>query len=1051
MPPASLQRIKTIFMEASEIAAGQRNAFLEEACGNDSELRTEVKVLLSAAERAGDCLFLSGATLGAATGPIPPSTALPSQDAGAMIGPYRLLEKIGEGGFGVVYVAEQKTPVRRRIALKIIKLGMDTRAVIARFEAERQALAMMDHPNIARVLDAGATDAGRPYFVMELVNGVSILRYCDENRLSPEQRLDLFVLVCNAIQHAHQKGIIHRDIKPSNIMVTLHDGLPVPKVIDFGIDKATQTSLTDKTIYTQFQHFIGTPAYISPEQAEMSGLDVDTRSDIYSLGVLLYELLTGTTPFDASALMESGLEAMRRTIRETPPPRPSHRVAELTKADSTTTAELRGLDHHRLISRLRGDLDWIVMKSLEKDRSRRYQTARDLAVDVQRHLTNEPILARPPSGVYRLGKFVRRNKLACFGGLFIAASLVGGLGTSTWMFSQERQARNRAVAAENVQSQLRKDAERNERTAREEAAKSAQIAQFLKDMLTGVGPSVAMGRDTTILREILDKTAQRVGTELEDQPEVKADLLSTIADVFRELGDYPRAESIFRQRLSFLETLEGNQTLSVALAREDLADVLRLQRKFLEAEPLARDVIATEIRWEGHDGADLVDVLSNLAFILGEEDRPAEEVALYREALRITQKLHNGNDAATVRALNNLGMALRDQGNLPEAEVTLRQAVAMQRQLPESLDNLGQILHDEGKIEQAGEMYRQALAIKRSELGNEHPEVASALDKYGQFCRDQGKFQDAEKALLEAFHIRRGILGDDHVYTCGSLGNLLSVLVAEGKNSTAEELLDQILPPGITNGPIHKGFLRDRGTFWACIGRFHEASADFSTAAPLSPDEYYIQMQLGLVLLEAGDLAGYRNFRRAFLTRFGAEVEPDVTGWIAYSCLLIPLEGSDLESAARLADRAVSHLVDNPTLGRGIEDADAAVAKFAKALSEYRQGHFGTAAEWAEKSLARAGLDSPGKVAADSVLTMALCQMNRTAEAQLAFRQANEIVATKFPALDCGYRYWHFHDPLMAEILLREAKLLINVSPSGTPRLPAEVQGSRPSRPKSLE
>src|SRR6185436_5999178 len=319
---------------------------------------------------------------------------------GDKIGRYKLMEQLGEGGMGIVFVAEQKEPVRRTVALKVIKPGMDTRQVVARFEAERQALAMMNHPNIAKVLDAGATEVGRPYFVMELVRGIRITDYCDQANLSTKERLDLFIKVCQAIQHAHQKGIIHRDIKPSNILVTLHDGVPVPKVIDFGIAKATEGRLTDATVYTQLHQFIGTPAYMSPEQAEMSGLDIDTRSDIYSLGVLLYELLTGKTPFDAKELMASGIDAMRKTIREKEPARPSTRLATLHGEELTTAAKRRSTDTSKLFHQLQGDLDWIVMKCLEKDRSRRYQTANGLAVDLKRHLNNEAVVARPPSSAY---------------------------------------------------------------------------------------------------------------------------------------------------------------------------------------------------------------------------------------------------------------------------------------------------------------------------------------------------------------------------------------------------------------------------------------------------------------------------------------------------------------------------------------------------------------------------------------------------------------------------------------------------------------------------
>ena len=354
------------------------------------------------------------------------------------IGRYKILQKLGEGGCGVVYMAEQAEPVRRRVALKVIKLGMDTKQVIARFEAERQALALMDHPNIAKVLDAGATEKGRPYFVMELVKGIRITDYCDQNHLSAGERLGLFVQVCHAIQHAHQKGIIHRDVKPSNILVTLHDGVPVPKVIDFGIAKATDQALTEKTVFTAFGHFMGTPAYMSPEQAELSGLDIDTRSDIYALGVLLYELLTGKTPFDAKELLQAGLDEMRRRIREEEPMRPSTRLSTMANADLTQIAQRRHSEPSKLTRFVRGDLDWIVMKCLEKDRTRRYETANGLAMDIRRHLHNEPVVARPPSATYRLRKLVRRNRMAVAAAGAIAVSLLVGLGLSTWLWLKER-------------------------------------------------------------------------------------------------------------------------------------------------------------------------------------------------------------------------------------------------------------------------------------------------------------------------------------------------------------------------------------------------------------------------------------------------------------------------------------------------------------------------------------------------------------------------------------------------------------------------------------
>lgn len=458
---------EAIFDAASHLPPDQRDAYLRQACAADPALRQRVQALLRAHDHAG--VFM-----GEPAAPAPRPTivlSLPlTEKSGDKIGRYKLLQLIGEGGCGVVYMAEQEEPVRRRVALKVIKLGMDTKSVIARFEAERQALAMMDHPNIAKVLDAGATETGRPYFVMELVRGIKITDYCDQNKLSTEERLALFTQVCHAIQHAHQKGIIHRDIKPSNILVTAHDSVPVPKVIDFGIAKATQGRLTDQTLFTAFEQFIGTPAYMSPEQAEMSGLDVDTRSDIYALGVLLYELLTGRTPFDPKELLQSGLDELRRTIREKEPARPSTRLSTMLNADLTVVAQRRHAEPPRLIHLLRGDLDWIVMKTLEKDRTRRYETANGLAMDIQRYLNNEPVSARPPSTLYRFHKLVRRNKTVFAAAGVGLAALVIGLVLSLFLFIQEKSALKRAVAAEQAEKQMRQQAEAD-------AAQGRQVAR----------------------------------------------------------------------------------------------------------------------------------------------------------------------------------------------------------------------------------------------------------------------------------------------------------------------------------------------------------------------------------------------------------------------------------------------------------------------------------------------------------------------------------------------------------------------------------------------
>ena len=709
------------------------------------------------------------------------SDAVPELEAVKQIGPYRLLHVIGEGGMGEVWLAEQAEP-RRRVAIKVIKAGMDTKQVVARFESERQALGLMDHAAIARVFDGGSTAEGRPYFVMEYVAGVPITEHCDTHRLSTRSRLDLFIEVCAGVQHAHQKAIIHRDLKPSNILVSFVDGMPQPKIIDFGIAKATGHQLTEKTFFTEVGAVIGTREYMSPEQADLTGQDVDTRTDVYSLGVLLYQLLTGELPLGSKELRSSSFEELRQKLKNVEPPRPSTMLGSLGDL-AAEAANNRDTEPGALRRQLEGDLDAITMKALEKDRARRYGTPSELAADIGRHLRLEPVLARPPSTGYRIGRYISRHRVAVAVAAGLAALLVAFAATM-------------AIQAQRIA--LERD------RANREAVAARHVSDFLIHMFNVSDPSEARGNSITA-RQILDRASGEVGTGLAGDPQLQARMMDTIGQVYLSLGLPTRAVAMLEQAAATRRRVLGPEARDTLASSHRLATALLQQGHAGAAESLLRETLQLRRRVLGPSDPDTLASMRSLAWTLQTLGRLAEAEQLQREALALGRTVLGAESQETLMSRINLGWLLQQQAKYPEAEALQRETLDIQRRSlgldhPDTLasaTNLAGTLFSAGKIAAAERLQRETLDIQRRVLGAEHPETLLAANNLANTLAAEQQFVEAEKLHRETLGIRRRTLGPEHPETGKSEYNLACVLALSGRHEEAISLLSDALRHGL--------------------------------------------------------------------------------------------------------------------------------------------------------------------------------------------------------------------------------------------------------------
>lgn len=760
----------TIFNIARQIGTPEgRQQYLQQACEGDAALRSRIEALLRAHDEHFS-FFQSPATVSNAT-------AAALEGPGAQVGGYKLLEKIGEGGFGVVYSAEQKEPVRRFVAVKILKPGMDTRQVVARFEAERQALALMDHPNIAKVLDAGVTSSGRPYFVMELVKGIPITRYCDEQRLTPRERLSLFFEVCSAVQHSHQKGVIHRDIKPTNVLVAAYDGRPVPRLIDFGVAKALGQQLTERTLFTGFGGIVGTLEYMSPEQAEFNALDVDTRTDIYSLGVLLYELLTGTTPLTHQRLQDAAMFEVLRLIREEEPPKPSARLSDSKQTLASISAQ-RKLEPAQLERQVRGDLDWIVMKAIAKDRNRRYRNAGELADEVARYLRGDAVLACPPSIGYRLRKLVRKHRTVVAAGTLTALALIAGTAISVWQAVVATSAHSQAVAAAALEKQASQRAQAKE-------AETRSVLAFVQNHVFALarpeGKNGGLGHDVT-LRRALQAAKAAVSASFKDQPLVEARIRQTLGDTFFLLGDANDAAEQFSLAWTIHREQLGPENPDTLTTANKLALAYDAQGRYPEARDLFEQTLAVRTAQFGPEHVDTVQSMDHLATVYSRLGRYPEALQLRKKVAAIRRDKLGPTDPATLGALRNLANSYSEAG-LPEDALRLDQETLTLYEAkfgvdhPDTLacrNNLALDYADAQRYDEALKFQKETLKLCQTKFGIDHPSTLVVKHNVAKAHADLHQYEEAITVLNETLALQRIKPGPDHpdtIQTIYSLAN----------------------------------------------------------------------------------------------------------------------------------------------------------------------------------------------------------------------------------------------------------------------------------------